>query len=565
VDAGAAAELVTRTAAAAGVVVAAVAAVALGVTLAGGSRGTPSALDPPAAVNLRSAPVIFDAAASAISTPATVIGSGGVVEHSFRWASSAYRNAWEQVRLTMQLTSPAGSRYQIGGFYYATNTWKARFSPSELGHWTWRAQLTDGTRTADYRGAFTVLRSKNPGFVRVSRYNRFRFSFANGSPYYPLGIGDCVVDTLKSGSPLDHWGLDGGFRPPGIHTDGRQVSMNAYMRAYQGAGVNLFRWSVNNCSFPIYQTIDPNGNVYLAQAGIWGDQLVQRMRSHGFRIYMTIFNQPPFAENPSGAQLAAVERYVKYVVDRWGPYVDFWELMNESTASDSWYQQVAGYLHRIDPYHHLISTSYERPDLPEIAISSPHWYENESQFDSDSDTWGRMTTWERAGKPVVVGEQGNAARSWYPDSALRMRLRAWTAFFAQGTLIFWNASFAKDDVGNAIYLGPQERGYIRVLQRFTGGFDPRASIARVSVSDPAAVRGYALRGPRDYAAYLVAYTNHTSQTRGVRVSVAPRSTGTAVWIDPASGAILDRTHVRAGSQSLAVPPFVTDIALKIGR
>jgi hypothetical protein len=339
--------------------------------------------------------------------------------------------------------------------------------------------------------------------------------------------------------------------------------MKTYLRAYSSAGINLFRWSVDNCAFSIYQTIDPSGNVYLPQGGIWGDELVQRMRRSGLRVYMTIFNKPPFAQNPTPEQLAAIGRYVRYVVDRWGAYVDFWELMNEATASDSWYQQVAAYLHQIDPYHHPVSTSNERPDLPVINISSPHWYENESEFSSDTDTWQRMMSWKQAGKPVVVGEQGNVGRSWYPTSAVRMRLRAWTAFFAQGTLIFWNASFAKDDVGTAIYLGPQERGYLRVLERFTHGFDPRAVITTVGISDPGRVRGYALSGPSRYAAYLTAYTNHATPTSGISVTIDPRAPGRAVWISPATGSVLGHTRIRAGRQVLRVPPFTTDVALSV--
>lgn len=74
-----------------------------------------------------------------------------------------------------------------------------------------------------------------------------------------------------------------------------------------------------------------------------------------------------------------------------------------------------------------------------------------------------------------------------------MRLRAWTAFFAEGSLVFWNVSFAKDGRGfGAIYLGPEERRYLGVLQRFVAGFDPRARPTSARVSDPSRVRSYAL-------------------------------------------------------------------------
>jgi hypothetical protein len=64
--------------------------------------------------------------------------------------------------------------------------------------------------------------------------------------------------------------------------------------------------------------------------------------------------------------MAAVERYVRYVVDRYGAWVDFWELMNEASVPDAWYATVARYLRSIDPYHHPIGTSWSRPDLREI-------------------------------------------------------------------------------------------------------------------------------------------------------------------------------------------------------
>jgi hypothetical protein len=490
----------------------------------------------------------------------------GVFTRTFRWDSSRYANRWEQVNLTVRLTSPSGRRHRTGGFYYGPNRWKARFSPSEIGRWSWRARIADGRRRATFRGAFRVVPAGGRGFVRKSRYNRFRWTFSDGSPYYPLGIGDCLLDASPSGSPLDNWGLDGGLRRHGDHR-GRVVGMRTYMRAYARAKVNLFRWSVDNCSFRLHRTIGQGGNVYLQREGRWGDELVQGLRRHGFRVYMAIFgSNPPFARGGSPLEMAAVRRYVKYVVDRYGAYVDFWELMNEARAADGWYTEVARYLRKVDPYRHPISTSFERPDLSVTDINSPHWYESESEFRSDRVTRDLIALWKKAGKRVIVGEQGNSGQNWDPRSALRMRLRAWTAFFAEGTLIFWNSSFAKDyrdrSVAN-IYLGPLERRYLRVLQGFATGFDRRAAMTPIGISKPELVRGSALRGPRGYAAYLHAYTNHSTPTAGVRVTIDPRAAGTAVWIDPATGRVLARKRVRAGRRVLEVPPFITDVALKV--
>ena len=502
-----------------------------------------------------------------------IVSRYAVFEQTFHWSSAPYSNPWEQVELALTLTSPTGQQIPIGGFYSGTDTWKARFAPPVTGAWSWHATITDGSRTSQSSGNFTVTESDWPGFVRPNPANPYRWVFDDDSPYHPIGIGDCINDVDKSGSPLDNWGFDGGFR--GIYSEeyGWVTDINTYLRAYSAAGVNLFRWSVDNCAFGLYERIDPSGNVYKLQEGLWGDELVQRLRQYGFRTYMVIFGfEPPFPTGSKNSQqMDAVKRYVKYVVDRYGAYVDFWELMNEypnppATMDDDWYTQIAPYLRDIDPYDHPISTSWQRPDLSVIEITSPHWYQKESEFESDLVTQQQINHWKASGKPVIFGEQGNSEQNWDERSALRMRIRSWTAFFNEGALIFWNSSFAKDyrgGVASNIYLGPEERGYLKVLQDFTRGFDPRAVIAEVKVSSPERVRGYALGSPSAYGAYLHAYTDHTSPTSGISITVDSPGNGTASWIDPATGNLLSTQSVSAGSQTLNVPPFTADIALKI--
>jgi hypothetical protein len=478
----------------------------------------------------------------------------GIFERTFRWPSSGYANPWEQASLTLTFISPDGVRTRVGGFYFGSNTWKARFAPGRPGRWRWSATLDDGDRRKAFSGVFTVAGVAGHGFVRRSPYNRFRWIFSDGSPYYPIGINDCFRDDNDSGTPFDDFELDT-----------KKTGLATYLAAHR-RGLNLFRWSVDNCAFGLDRSIAPQGNIYLEREGRWGDKFVRLLRSHGFRVYMSIFGfNPPFATSATPEQLAAVKRYVKYVVDRYGAYVDYWELMNEARASTDWYNEVARYLRSVDPYRHPIGTSWERPDLAVIDVNAPHWYEKEAEEESDSRTWSLFAGWKAAGKPVIVGEQGNSGQNWDEHSALRMRLRAWTAFFAEGTLIFWNTSRTKSyrSVAANIYLGPEERRYLRVLQRFTRGFDPRARIVQVRVSGPPGLRGYGLGGPRDYAVYLHASQGHGSITRSARLTIPATVRGIATWIDPASGQTLARRGVRRGTQDLAVPAFRTDIALKI--
>lgn len=498
----------------------------------------------------------------------------GVIEQSIIHPSAAYANPWEDVRLAVTLTSPTGREIKIGGFYCEPNTWQFRFAPSEIGTWTWKAQIKDKTAAKDFSGSFQATKSDNRGFVRLNPYNKMRWAFDDGSPYYPLGIGDCV-GSHHGQNPFENAGLDGGFKDD-AHPRGSHVSFDDYLAAYNKGGFDLFRWSVDNCAFGLYNKIDPSGNVYKQQEGVWGDQLCQKLRAHGFRIYMTFFGFTPAFPNDSKdpAKMDAVKRYVEYVANRYGAYVDFWELMNEypnkpNTIDDDWYRQVASYLKSIDPYHHPVSTSWPRSDIAEIDICSPHLYKRENEFDSDSVTRDAFQAWKdiwKVGKPVIFGEQGNSVANWDTRSALRMRLRVWTAFFVEGSLIFWNTSSNKDyRRGSAanIYLGPEERGYTKVLQDFTRGFDPRAQMVKVEPAPKTKVRGYALSGPVGYALYLHNYLDHTKKTPGVTVTIAPQFAGTATWIDPSIGASLGSLKLRAGEQTVNVPKFITDIALKI--
>ncbi len=102
-----------------------------------------------------------------------------------------------------------------------------------------------------------------------------------------------------------------------------------------------------------------------------------------------------------------------------------------------------------------------------------------------------------------------------------------------------------------------------MLQDFTADFDPQAATAAIEVNRRDLVRGYALSAPTTYAAYLHSYTNHYTPTTGINVTVRPQAAGRAQWIEPATGHILHTVSVGPGPQTLPVPDFVTDIALKI--
>ena len=261
-------------------------------------------------------------------------------------------------------------------------------------------------------------RKPNPGFVRRHPENPFRFVFDDGTPYFPIGVQDCWGDGNHNGTVLDEFSMEGPFRtdlkdppalPPGpLFVRGpssNPQNADVFFRYFGQCGFNLYRFSQKNCSYELYRDLDH----YLVQEGIMTDELLQCARKYGFRVFYGLFGyQPVFNKEPDNAEgLAKVKRFIKYSVDRWGAYVDFWEFLNEQHADDRWYEAMIPYLKSIDPYQHPITTSWERPELDGIEINAPHWYQREDELESDRITAAKAQAWKRSGKPVIVGEQGN--------------------------------------------------------------------------------------------------------------------------------------------------------------
>jgi len=608
-----------------------------------------------------------------------------VFELTFQHEGKYDDPTWD-VTIDVTFIAPDGERYTVGGFFYGSSKpqepvihrwkdgqgrerseatwpcepadlWKARYAPSQVG--PWRLEYVFANHRGEQargEGKFTVVegRTQSKGWVRINPQNPFRFVFEDGTPYFPVGWQDGVFDGNNNGSAMDQKSMEGPFRtddaqnrpkpPPGAMFV-RGPSMNpqngdVYFGRHSRAGFNLWRFSPHNFSLPVFELAadahNPRpGTVRWEQAAMV-DEMLRLTRKYGVHNYYGIFGfAKVFNDHPEDEQrMAKVRRLVKYSVDRWGAYVDFWELLNEQKASDEWYRIVIPYLKSIDPYHKPIATSWERPDLEGIDISAPHWYGREDELSSDAASASQAANHKRAGKPVVFGEQGNGGGRpelipegitgvWDPGSARRMRVRCWSALFNEISFVFWETSYAKDGHSMNIWLGPEERQYVKALQDFASGLDAQVKPAKVALEGESAakVRAYGLRSDRCAAVYLhhVAcdqcataahsglhvehrWDHRRGEVRGLRIVVDVPRAARAYWYSPADASIVARldlaagrsapgeqflpsplagegsgvrgqsgqvTHLLAdgrlapGEQTLSVPPFEIDLALLV--
>jgi len=514
-----------------------------------------------------------------------------VLELSFQH-NGAYRDNFFDVDLETILKSPSGVEHRAKGFFYGGDWWKVRFRPGEIGTWTYSYTFvgTGGFRRQG-SGTFLCLPSNEDGPVRHSPGNRFRWVFADGKPYFPIGLQDCIQ---INGGGIKDLVVDGEDR----NHPGRRVSPDAYFSIYSQAGFNLLRFSQKNCSYSLMDDLDH----YRVAESVATDDLLSSARKNGFRIMFGFFGfhgkqqsdiralnvleramnkalgRPKEAiEDPENRELfEKEERFVAYCIARWGVYADFWELLNERKASDQWTTLMANYVRSVDPDHKPISTSWEKANLTPIDINAPHWYESEDELNSDL-RWQQLASkWKQYGKPVIVGEQGNVGMNWDARSAVRMRIRAWTALFQEISVVFWNTSESKaamfgghytPGAGANIYLGPEERCYIRVLQEFAIRLGTGVRMAPVSLSSPTLIRGYALVSTNSAGFYLQHAANHTTPVENAELSFDFSPFGRrqliGEWIDPATGAVVSRVKVLPRLSTLQIPPFKVDLALLV--
>jgi hypothetical protein len=529
------------------------------------------------------------------SRSADSISRYDVLELSFKH-NGFYDNKFFDVTLEVVFTSPGGVQRRVKGFFYGGDLWKVRFRPDQVGRWTYTyVMIGKGGFRKEGGSTFDSTPSTAEGPVRRHPENPHRWVFANGRPYFPIGLQDCV---RARGSQLpEDIAIDGEGR-----TDpaGRRISQEEYFSIYGQAGFNLFRFSQQNCSYPLFNDLDH----YREAESIATDQLLSLARKHGFRVMFGIFGfyrsrldesrsvrivnrilqsvlgiqSEPSINYESDEILSKEKRFINYAVARWGVYVDFWELLNEREASDEWTTLITNYVRSVDPDRKPISTSWEKPHLPAIDINAPHWYESESELQSDLRVVEQASEWKAAGKPVIVGEQGNTGMNWDPLSGQRMRIRAWTALFQEISFVFWNTSWSKagmhggrynaGQVAN-IYLGPEERSYIRVLHDFSGRLDPDVRMVVVESSSPDSVRAYGLFSNVTAGVYLHHFNNHSSAVHRTKITIEfppskkPTKELLGEWIEPSTGRVLTRVRLLLGKQILDVPPFSVDLALLI--
>ena len=495
-------------------------------------------------------------------------------------------NPFADVAAEAVFSGPAGeAEVRLDGFYDGDSTWRFRFVPRQEGRWSARLSLErEGRQVASADKEF-ICRDDDPhrshGFLARSQVNPYRLQYEDGTPYYAIGIQECGHEG---------GGLDGPRRGEG---QWRTVPMEQYLDAFQGAA-NLFRIQLGTgtrggCAREIMKY----------ELGLYRYDLdVSRLLDHTFSLLVergfstmlipfqdmslwttdtTIFGPvrtlTGWKDVHDSAMQAAIRHYLRYLVARYACWTDVWEFFNEDIyVPDDWLAEISAYVRQIDPYRHLHSNSYERPQAPWCDVLAPHLYLRVPAAATEAILTRELARLKSFGKPVVFTEFGNKGNLSNRDPD-KWRVAVWTAFMNESAVVFWGMGGietipTEEGGGNSnAYLGPEARQYFRNFFAFAEGLPADLRPAMIGYPGGDGVARFALSNGQKTVIYLHHYAGYETATKaGIYVWSWP-GRFEIKWYHPAAGEWTAGGEVESSGNVLLFesPDFNQDLAALITR
>jgi hypothetical protein len=401
-------------------------------------------------------------------------------------------NPFLEAGLSGKFISPSGKTMFINGFYDGDGQWKLRFTPDELGAWSYELRRTGAA--AVLKGRLICKKGPAQGFIGINKENPYAFAYQSGLPFFPMG------DTSY-----------------GLYDDSPVTAelRNAYLDARRSQSFNFIRIEVchsharglkDKAFWPWGGTADrPDLDRFNPVFFEGLDQLLLQMREKGMSAELILLNfyRLPFTNTKQWTP-ERERRWLKYLLARYAAFsnIFMWTISNEyETHPDGayrldnpgdvkWAAETAKFITENDPYHHLVTvhpviSSSTRGTSPASAISYPwriggffgkeaaisvlsqqtgqngqgaKWNEQEQYWEGDDVNLTKSIRADRIySKPVINTESGyeylsgQATMKKQVHSTDKVRHSAWRivcsgGYFAGG----FNGTLAHSDIWNQI-------------------------------------------------------------------------------------------------------------------
>lgn len=533
---------------------------------------------------------------------------------------ATYTNPYDplEIRLEAHIKTPSGETLHVPGFYskdftYENKTvistgeesWRVRFTPSEIGTYTYEVLATAGdTSVSSESGTFDVTASDKAGFVRVDPRNPRYMAFDNGEPYFPIGLN------------------------VGWSTGNTIADYEAWLDSLQASGGNFIRVWMAPWNLSIEWIDTGLGNYTNRQHRAYElDQILEMAEERGVYVMLSLINhgqfntatnpewdQNPynsanggpcdvpecFATNPDAVRFW--QQRLRYIVARWGysTQIMSWEWWNEVNWTPlspegvlgPWIGENVALLEELDPYDHLVTHSGSPSALETVwgplDFTQDHFYDRDDFPRTFSNV---LEEWEAAypDKPFLIGEfgRGNGGLTFDPQGD-DLRIGIWAAPMvgAAGTAMPWwwdnyiapnnlwdrlykgiSAFFADEDLGAHSWQRTEAEFAERVKARVYGLQSENTALLWVVSRDysPAYMEKAYLKNLRDKVDDPLVFEYPEVPESVLVVSDLQPGTYTVELWDTIEGVVMDTLSIDStdGTLSIPLPAFTTDLALKV--
>lgn len=342
----------------------------------------------------------------------------------------------EDIALDLIFTSPSGKTLVLPCYFEKSSgrhksIWKARFLSQESGVYTYNFIIKRSGKEADRSksASFNVAAATVKKGI-LHKNNFWTFKYDDGTPYRGLGENICWESRDNDDSKF--------FKA--LHENKKYNYEDMLPKLAQHGG-DYFRTWISSWNLPLDWKSGFNNNRYQPSDEYFNpsaiakmDRLVDLSDSLGLHMMLTLgegthderngryaTSTPDFFVNPQAK--AQYKNRLRFIVARWGysPAIGAWEFFNEidnvqfrnkenpikAANIVEWHDEMSAYLAKLDPYHHLITTSISHRDLAglnaikNIDFNQKHIYKNNHALPTTIEKYSQEFQ-----KPYVIGEFG---------------------------------------------------------------------------------------------------------------------------------------------------------------
>ncbi|MEL6670618.1 MAG: T9SS type A sorting domain-containing protein [Bacteroidota bacterium] len=397
--------------------------------------------------------------------------------------SGAFDNPYDydQIWIKATLSGPGGQSVPVDGFFLEKfilnsngslvpdgNGFQIRFAPWEVGTWTLSFSATDSLGETVHPTSYQFqcvapTKEVNKGFVRTNTTNYLQFD--NGDPYILVGenmawqngnafsdYSDWLGKLSANGGNFfrlwhAHWGL-------GVEWKNGWNGFKG-LRKYKPLNNRYQDWLYDFCAekgIYIMLALQHHGPVSTQVNPNWNDSPYNTANGGPCSQTWEFFT--------NADAIAHTQNRYRYIVARWGysRAIMSWELFNEVEWTDNysthknkvitWHEDMATFLKSIDPYQHIVTTSfahdYNEPLVwtnPDMDITQTHFYINTDHIERALVAGVRNYLLDYD-KPTLTGEfglGGSAALAADDPDGIHFHNAMWGALFGggMGTAMTW--------------------------------------------------------------------------------------------------------------------------------